>query len=577
METERVEAQDGNENNEDTELNYLIDENPPWHMAILLGLQHYLTMFGATVSLPIILSPVLCVNDPVDTGKLISTIFLVSGIATLLQTCLGNRLPIVQGSTFSYLVPTFAILSLDEFKCPEEMKTDPTNSTFDGIWKIRIREIQGAIMVSSIIQVVIGFSGIVGFFLRFIGPITIAPTIALVGLSLIDVCLVNAGSHWGIAFMTIGLIIICSQILTDVQVPFPFYTMEKGFHVKRSPIFRLFPVIIAIVTTWIFCAILTASGALDHNSSARTDTKSGVLEDSPWFRVPYPGQWGTPTVSLASVFGMFAGVLAGVIESIGDYYACARMSGAPPPPSHAINRGIGVEGIACFLAGAFGTGTATTSFSENIGVIGITRVGSRRVVQIGALCMILLALFGKFGALFSTIPQPVIGGVFVVLFGMITAVGMSSLQHVNLNSVRNLFIVGFAIITGLVIPKYLTQHPDTIDTNVKELDQIFAVLLKTSMVVGGLVAFILDNILPGSDKDRGIIKWRSQMMQEGKGNVASIHVYDLPFGITNKWKFTKFIPFLPYYGPDASEVAGNSGAPAQDIEIQCLQREQTYL
>lgn len=79
-------------------------------------------------------------------------------------------------------------------------------------------------------------------------------------------------------------------------------------------------------------------------------------------------------MSFAGVFGMVAGVIAGVIESIGDYYACARMSGAPPPPPHAINRGIGIEGIACFIAGAFGTGTATTSFSENIGVIGITRV-----------------------------------------------------------------------------------------------------------------------------------------------------------------------------------------------------------
>ena len=91
-------------------------------------------------------------------------------------------------------------------------------------------------------------------------------------------------------------------------------------------------------------------------------------------------------------------------------------------------------------------------------------MGSRRVVQIGALCMIILALFGKFGALFSTIPQPVVGGVFVVLFGMITSVGLSSLQHVNLNSVRNLFIIGFSLIIGLVIPKYLTQHPNTIDT-----------------------------------------------------------------------------------------------------------------
>ncbi|CAB4004251.1 solute carrier family 23 member 2-like isoform X1, partial [Paramuricea clavata] len=84
-------------------------------------------------------------------------------------------------------------------------------------------------------------------------------------------------------------------------------------------------------------------------------------------------QWGTPTISLAGVFGMLAGVIAGVVESIGDYYACARLSGAPPPPSHAMNRGIGVEGIACFLAGAVGTGNATTSFSENIGALGITK------------------------------------------------------------------------------------------------------------------------------------------------------------------------------------------------------------
>ena len=79
---------------------------------------------------------------------------------------------------------------------------------------------------------------------------------------------------------------------------------------------------------------------------------------------------------------MVAGVIAGVIESIGDYYACARMSGAPPPPSHAINRGIGIEGIACIIAGAFGTGTATTSFSENIGVLGITKVSIPIVIEL---------------------------------------------------------------------------------------------------------------------------------------------------------------------------------------------------
>lgn len=83
-----------------------------------------------------------------------------------------------------------------------------------------------------------------------------------------------------------------------------------------------------------------------------------------------------PTLSVAGVFGILAGVLASIIESVGDYYACARLAGAPPPPKHAINRGIGWEGIGCLLAGAFGTGNGTTSYSENIGAIGITKVGT---------------------------------------------------------------------------------------------------------------------------------------------------------------------------------------------------------
>lgn len=86
------------------------------------------------------------------------------------------------------------------------------------------------------------------------------------------------------------------------------------------------------------------------------------------------GQWGLPTVSVSSVLGMMAGVLASTMESIGDYYACARLSGAPPPPTHAINRGIAVEGIGCILAALWGTGNGTTSYSQNIAALGITKV-----------------------------------------------------------------------------------------------------------------------------------------------------------------------------------------------------------
>lgn len=136
---------------------------------------------------------------------------------------------------------------------------------------------------------------------------------------------------------------------------------------------------------------------------ARTDLKGDVISQTPWFTFPYPGeekeklskqlqvnapkknftlyrlwlnpgQWGTPTVHLAGVVGIFAGVISSMIESVGDYHACARLSGAPPPPKHAINRGIGIEGLGCLLAGAWGTGNGTTSYSENVGALGITKV-----------------------------------------------------------------------------------------------------------------------------------------------------------------------------------------------------------
>jgi len=91
---------------------YSIEDTPPWYVCCLLGLQHYLTMFGATVAIPFILCPKLCIagDDPAR-GYIISTIFFVSGLVTLLQSSLGCRLPIIQGGTFSFLAPTLAILS----------------------------------------------------------------------------------------------------------------------------------------------------------------------------------------------------------------------------------------------------------------------------------------------------------------------------------------------------------------------------------------------------------------------------------------------------------------------------------
>jgi len=141
---------------------------------------------------------------------------------------------------------------------------------------------------------------------------------------------------------------------------------------------------------------------------------------------------------------MLAGYLASMIESIGDYYACARISEGPVPTAKMISKGLGAEGLGCFIASLFQTGNGTTSYSENIGAIGLTRVASRRVIRSGAVIMLILPLIGKFSATLATLPKPVVGAMYVGLFGLIAAVGLSNLQFVNLNNARNLFIIGLS-------------------------------------------------------------------------------------------------------------------------------------
>ncbi|XP_041367280.1 solute carrier family 23 member 1-like [Gigantopelta aegis] len=548
------------------EMLYTVTETPPWYLCILLAFQHYLTAFGSTITVPLVLAKHLCVaGDVVGLSEILGTIFFVSGISTLLQTTFGVRLPIVQGATFAFLAPAISVLNLPIWQCPfnETSQTDVSfNSTQFGeiggdahreIWQSRIREIQGAVMVASLFQVLIGFSGLMGMVLHFIGPLSIAPTIALIGLSLFDAASEKASKHWWIAITTVILITVFSQYLRNITVPCPRYTKKDGCAASRKPVFKLFPILLAMGVAWVICALLTVFGALpsdpdDWGYYARTDVRSRVLTEAPWFRFPYPGQWGMPTVSASAVFGMLAGVMASMIESVGDYYACASLTGSPPPPVHAVNRGIGIEGITCIIAGAWGTANGTTSYSENVGAIGITKVGSRAVVQTAGVLLVLMGCMGKVGALFVTMPDPVVGGMFIVMFGMITAVGLSNLQHVQLTSSRNLFILGLSLFLGLSLPKWMQNNKQVIKTGNASFDQIVEVLLSTSMFVGGFLGFLLDNTLPGTAAERGIQKWRERSTHPDDYSSASdMHIYDLPLvqKYLDQCKWTRYLPFLP--------------------------------
>jgi xanthine/uracil permease len=151
---------------------YAIEDSPPFGEAVFLGIQHYLTMFGATVLIPLLLASAMKM-PPRDTAILISTIFLCSGITTWLQSTIGNRLPVIQGGSFSFLPPAFVIIGATVGK---------------GMgYEIAIQQITGAIIIASFFEIILGWTGAMGKIKKYIGPVTIGPVIALIGLALFKV------------------------------------------------------------------------------------------------------------------------------------------------------------------------------------------------------------------------------------------------------------------------------------------------------------------------------------------------------------------------------------------------------
>lgn len=521
---------------------YGVDDRPPWYFSAVLGLQHYLIVTSGALSYPFALAPALCMReeDPAR-GYLISTIFFISGIGTLIQTTLGIRLPIIQGCSVTFLVPILATMALPEWRCPTEEELvaarDPdsgltgpaTEQEWTAVWQARMAEISGAIIASAAFEVVLGFTGIVGFLLRWVTPLGIAPCIALVGLSLFEEAARLSSGNWGAAFMSIILMTIFSQYFQNVTIPVPAWQRGKGCIVRQFAIFKLFPILLAILISWGACFLMTETEYLAAGDPARTDIRSSIIEKSPWIRVPYPGQFGLPQVSVGVVLGMLSAILSSVVESVGDYYACARLSQVPTPPTHAINRGIWMEGLGCIVAGIWGGGCGLTSYSTNISIIAVTKVACRSVVQWAAVFMIGFGVVGKVGALFATIPDPIIGGVFCVMFAMIAAVGLSSAQGVDLNSSRNLFVLGSSLFFGLMVSHWTSRNPDAIKTGYDVLDQTIVILLSTSMFVGGFLGIFLDNTIPGTPEERGLASGGHHRSSGGDEDGSSTDCYDLPF------------------------------------------------
>jgi xanthine/uracil permease len=280
-------------------------------------------------------------------------------------------------------------------------------------------------------------------------------------------------------------------------------------------VFKLFPVLLGLGGAYLLAVVLSVAGVANL-------VNLGVVAEAPAVRPIVPFQWGMPLFTGSFVVGMFAGMLASAIESFGDYHSVARMAGEGAPNSRRVNHGLGMEGFGNIFAGIMGTGNGSTSYTENIGAIGITGVASRYVVQVGSVVMIVVGYVGAFGALVTTIPNAIVGGLFLAMFAQIVGVGLSQLQYVNLNQNRNVFVLGFGLFAGLSIPQYISNvqgAETTLQAGLSSVPVLGAVLgipavaetigiiMGTPIAVGGIAAFVLDNTIPGSRDERGLTAW----------------------------------------------------------------------
>lgn len=553
---------------EQEKLQYNVTDRPPFFLMISLALQNILPALTSVMGVSAILSDVLCMepNDPIRV-RIFSTILLLSGLGTVLQSNFGVRLPIFQAPAYAFVPPLLALNKLDDWKCDKASTPDASNETqlfnasqvtAENSLELKYEKLQllsGSLILASFIEFLAGASGFTGHFQRFISPITVSVSIASIGFSVIDFTMEYCQRSWSTSMVTACCSFIFMLYLNNMDIRLlPF--SKKG---PKSKIFRSYPILLAVCLGWALSYILTIYGHFPDDPEtkeflARTDAKEKMINSTPWIIIPYPGQYGYPKFHVPTFIGFTIAVICSIIESVGDYFAAGNICQTGRPPNHAINRGIMSEGFTGIVSGLMGAANATTSYSSHIALIGITKVASRIVLTVAGLMTIALAMVGKLAAVLAAIPDPIIGATFLIGVATLISLGISTLHNIQFNT-RNTLIFGTALAFGLMLPKWIAETPNAINTGNFDVDQSIKVVLGTPIFVSSVLASFLDNTVPGTAKERGMAQPKNfaDNAFPGHQNASYNDIYEFPI-IRNFLKkhqnITNHIPFLPSYSEE---------------------------
>lgn len=366
---------------------------------LILGLQHVLAMFGATVLVPFL------------TGLNPSVALLCAGIGTLIfHFCTKKIVPVFLGSSFAFIGAISLVLKEEG-----------------------IASVKGSIISAGLIYVIMsylvkiyGIEKIKSFF----PPIIVGPIIVVIGLRLSPTAISMSGysnGHFDIKSFIVALVVVISMIF--------FSSVGKSF-------FRLIPILISVTIGYIISIFM---GLVDFTPILQANW-IGFSNDA------ITSITTLPKFSLTSVLAIAPIALVVFIEHIGDITTNGAVVGKDFFKNPGISRTLLGDGLATIAAGFLG-GPANTTYGENTGVLAVTKVYDPSILRIAACYAIILSFIGKFGVILQTIPSPVMGGISVILFGMIASIGMRTLieSKLDFSLSRNLLISSLILVLGIGI------------------------------------------------------------------------------------------------------------------------------
>lgn len=437
------------------------DYMPPMIQTVPLGIQHILAMFISNVTPAIIVCGAAGFGFNSNSPDFPNMIYMIqmsmffAGIATLIQTIgfgpVGARLPIVQGTSFAFvpiMVPLVAGKGVDA-----------------------IAILMGGVIIGGLFHTILGF--FIGRIRFALPPLVTGLIVMMIGLALIKVGIQYAAG--GVPAKMNGLPEYGSLLNWSVAGVVIIVTLLLKFFTRGM--LSVAAVLIGIIAGYI---VAYFNGMVDFGNISRAASLA----------LPNPFHFGVEFTA-AAIIGFCAMSFVSAVETVGDVSGITKGGANREATDNEIEGATYADGLGSAVAGVFG-GLPNTSFSQNVGLIAMTGVMSRHVVTIGALLLVVAGLIPKVGAFISTIPIEVLGGGVIVMFGMVSAAGISMLATVNWNK-RNLIIFAISLSVGLG----LQLEPDAL----QHLSGTAKVLMSSGLLPAAVIAIVLNLILPESIED----------------------------------------------------------------------------